>query len=77
VVFFFPTTVGLRFIPDPMNDSPIRFSNRDLAERIATQNGGTVRTVKVTMVGQEDVSKLLKKIKAARGVAPSNTFRVK
>jgi hypothetical protein len=61
-----------------MNDStPVRFANRELAQRIAKINGGEARTVSVTMVGGEDVAKLLRKVKRARAVAPSATFRVK
>lgn len=59
------------------DSSPIRFASKELAQRIAEIHGGKVQTVKVTMVGKEDVSKLLRKVKEAREVTPSATFRVK
>ncbi|MCF7674077.1 MAG: hypothetical protein K9M97_01940 [Akkermansiaceae bacterium] len=61
-----------------MNQSaPIRFASRELARRIAVINGGEVKTVKIRMVGKEDVSKLLRKAKAARETPPSATFRAR
>jgi len=61
-----------------MNDSsPIRFASRELAQRIADINGGVVKTVKVTMVGQKDVTRLLRKMQIARETPPSPTFRVR
>lgn len=59
------------------NSTAIRFANRDLAQRIAKISGGIVKTVKVTMVGKDDVSKLLRKMQIARETPPSATFRVR
>ena len=76
---FVPPAMVLPSLPaPPMSESqPIRFANGDLARRIARIHGGETTTVKVTMVGGTDVSKLLKKVRRACNTPPSTTFRVK
>jgi len=61
-----------------MNASnPIRFASPELARQIASLHGTTVQTVTVKMVGKKDVTEYLGKVRAARAVPPSRTFRVK
>ncbi len=47
----------------------------DLARRIAAIHGKEAVTVKVTMVGKEEVRAYLTKVQKARSVRPSSTFR--
>ena len=61
-----------------MSDSPpVRFASPELARKIAMIHGKEVQTVKVKMVAKKDVTEYLKKVRAARAVRPSATFRVK
>lgn len=55
--------------------SPRHFPSADLARRIAAIYGKKLVTIKVEMVGREDVRKLLTRIRAAQAVPPSSTFR--
>jgi hypothetical protein len=57
--------------------SPIRFASPELARKIASIHGTQVQTLTVKMVGKEDVSDYLTKVRDARAVRPSQTFRVK
>lgn len=57
--------------------SSVRFDSRALAKKISEINGGTSRTVKVTMVGREDVKKLIDKMDVARKTQPSSRLRVR
>lgn len=54
-----------------------RFDSRELARRIAAINGGEVKTVKVKMVGKEDVKQLIAKMEIARSTPPSSKMRVR
>ena len=56
---------------------PIRFASPELARRIASIHGTQVQTITVKMIGKKDVAEYLGKVKAARAVPPSRTFRVK
>jgi hypothetical protein len=61
-----------------MNDTlPIRFASPELARQIASIHGTQVQTITVKMIGKKDVAEYLAKVKAARAVPPSRTFRVK
>lgn len=61
-----------------MTDTPaIRFASPELARKIASIHGTEVKTVTVKMVGKKDVAEFLDKMRAARAVPPSRTFRVK
>jgi hypothetical protein len=61
-----------------VNDStPIRFASPELARKIASIHGTQVQTITVKMIGKKDVADYLGKVKAARAVRPSQTFRVK
>ena len=69
---------SLPLLPAVMKKSTtMRSATRELAEKIADIHHGKVTTVKVEMIGKEDVSRLLRKVKAARKLSPSATFRVK
>ncbi|MCF7674079.1 MAG: hypothetical protein K9M97_01950 [Akkermansiaceae bacterium] len=57
--------------------TPTRFDSRELAKRIAAINGGEVKTVKVKMVGKEDVKRLIAKMELARNTPPSSKLRVR
>lgn len=59
------------------NSPPIRFASPELARVIASIHGTQVQTITVKMIGKKDVAEYLGKVKAARAVRPSRTFRVK
>ena len=66
------------FIPDTMTDQPsLRFDSRALAKRISEINGGKSKTVKVTMVGRDDVKKLIDKMEVARNAPSSSRLRAR
>ncbi len=80
MIFFFPyiPQYGCLSTAKPMNAShPVRFASPELARKIASIHGQKVRTVKVKMVAKKDTAEYLKKVRAARAVPPSSTFRVK
>lgn len=57
--------------------APISSPGRALAEAISAIHGTKPVTITVKMIGGPEVSALLKKLRQARSVTPSRTFRVK
>jgi len=59
-----------------MESTAVRYSSPALAQKIAQNYGGKVRKVQVTMVGSEDVSKLIGKIKRAQAKAHTKPMKL-
>lgn len=59
-----------------MESTAISYSSPALAEKIAQNFGSKVQKVKVTMVGSEDVSKLIGKINRARAKAHTKPMQL-
>lgn len=59
-----------------METTAIRYSSPALAEKIAQNYGSTVRKVQVTMVGADDVSKLIAKVEKARANAHTKPLKL-
>lgn len=57
------------------DSTPLRYPGRELAEAIAAFHGTRPVTVAVTMIGKEDVARLLRKVRRARAMSPSRNFR--
>lgn len=66
------------FVPDTMTNHPsVRFDSQALAKRITQINGGKSKTVKVTMIGRDDVKKLIDKMEVARNAPSSSRLRAR
>ncbi len=59
-----------------METNAVRYSSPALAEKIAQNYGSTVRKVQVTMVGADDVSKLIAKVEKARANAHTKPMKL-
>ncbi len=59
-----------------METTAVRYSSPDLAEKIAQNYGRSVRKVEVTMVGADDVSKLIAKVEKARATAHTKPMKL-
>lgn len=55
------------------DSTPLRYPGRELAEAIAAIHGS--KPVAVTMIGKEDVARLLRKVRRAPAMSPSRNFR--
>jgi len=55
----------------------VRFDSRALAKRISEINGESVRTEKITMIGRDDVKKLIDKMDVVRKTPPSSRLRAR
>lgn len=59
-----------------METHAVRYSSPALAEKIARNYGSTVQKVQVTMVGADDVPKLIAKVENARAKAHTKPMKL-